>query len=275
MTFLDHYEASIRLGVFIGVFVMMALLEIFFPRKQRALPRAERWFANWSLVIIDTLALRFVMPVLAVGMAEIAMRNGWGLFNVVALPFWIEIALAVLVLDLLIYGQHVATHKIPFFWRFHKVHHADRDIDTTTGIRFHPVEIILSMIYKLVCIVMLGPAALAVFLFEVILNASALFNHANVKLPLGFDRILRTVIVTPDMHRVHHSVYRDETDSNYGFSLSIWDRLFRTYRSQPRDGHDAMTIGVGEYQDEKPANLVWCLVEPFKRRSKGAQTSNF
>lgn len=264
MTFLDQYEASVRLGVFIGVFILMALLEIFFPRKQRKLSMAHRWFVNWSLVIVDTLALRLVMPVLAVGMAEIAARNGWGLFNAIALPLWVEIVLSILILDLLIYGQHVATHKIPILWRFHKVHHADRDIDATTGVRFHPVEIILSMIYKLVCVIALGPAALAVFLFEVILNATALFNHANIRLPLGFDRVVRTLIVTPDMHRIHHSVYREETDSNYGFSLSIWDRLFRTYRAEPRDGHDGMVVGLGEYQDVKPARLIWCLLLPFR-----------
>ena len=265
MTFLDQYEGVIRFAVFAGVFVLMAVLEAVFPRKDRALPRAHRWLTNGGFVVIDTLALRLVLPVLAVGMAEIAARNGWGLFNSLALPFWLEVALAFVILDLLIYAQHVATHKIPVLWRLHKVHHADRDIDATTGVRFHPVEIVLSMTYKLLCVVILGAPALAVFLFEVVLNAAALFNHANVRLPSGVDRIARRVIVTPDMHRVHHSVHRQETDSNYGFFLSVWDRMFRTYIAEPRDGHDAMTIGLSDYQDGKPARLLWSLWLPFRR----------
>ena len=273
MTFLDQYESAIRIGVFAGVLIAMAALEAAFPRKDRALPRAHRWLTNGGFVVVDTLALRIVLPVLAVGMAEIAARKGWGLFNMVALPYWVEIALAFVILDLLIYAQHVASHKIPVLWRFHKVHHADRDIDATTGVRFHPVEIVFSMGYKLACVVVLGPAALAVFLFEVVLNAAALFNHANVRLPVGVDRALRRVIVTPDMHRVHHSVHRQETDSNYGFFLSVWDRAFRTYIAQPREGHDAMTIGLGEYQDEKPAHFVWSLWLPFRVRAGGPAKS--
>ena len=265
MTFLDQYEGVIRFAVFAGVFVLMAVLEAAFPRKDRALPRVHRWLTNGGFVVIDTLALRLVLPVLAVGMAEIAARNGWGLLNSLALPFWLEVALAFVILDLLIYAQHVATHKIPVLWRLHKVHHADRDIDATTGVRFHPVEIVLSMIYKLLCVVILGAPALAVFLFEVVLNAAALFNHANVRLPSGVDCIARRVIVTPDMHRVHHSVHRQETDSNYGFFLSVWDRMFRTYIAEPRDGHDAMTIGLSDYQDEKPARFLWSLWLPFRR----------
>lgn len=267
MTFFDQYEGAIRFAVFAGVFVLMAVLEAVFPRKDRTLPRAQRWLTNGGFVVIDTLALRLVLPVLAVGMAEIAARNGWGLFNSLALPFWLEVALAFVILDLLIYVQHVATHKIPVLWRLHKVHHADRDIDATTGVRFHPVEIVLSMTYKLLCVVILGAPALAVFLFEVVLNAAALFNHANLRLPSGVDRIARRVIVTPDMHRVHHSVHRQETDSNYGFFLSVWDRMFRTYIAEPRDGHDAMTIGLSDYQDEKPARLFWSLWLPFRRVS--------
>ena len=265
MTFFDQYEGVIRFAVFAGVFVLMAVLEAVFPRKDRVLPRAHRWLTNGGFVVIDTLALRLVLPVLAVGMAGIAARNGWGLFNSLALPFWLEVALAFIILDLLIYAQHVATHKIPMLWRLHKVHHADRDIDATTGVRFHPVEIVLSMTYKLLCVVILGAPALAVFLFEVVLNAAALFNHANVRLPSGVDRIARRVIVTPDMHRVHHSVHRQETDSNYGFFLSVWDRMFRTYIAEPRDGHGAMTIGLSDYQDEKPARLLWSLWLPFRR----------
>lgn len=270
MTFLDQYEGVVRFAVFAGVLVLMAALEAAFPRKDRTQPRARRWLTNGGFVVIDALALRLVLPVLAVGMAGIAAQNGWGLFNNVALPFWLEIALAFVILDLLIYVQHVATHKISLLWRLHKVHHADRDIDATTGVRFHPVEIVLSMMYKLVCVIILGAPALAVFLFEVALNAAALFNHANVRLPSGVDRIVRRVIVTPDMHRVHHSVHRQETDSNYGFFLSVWDRMFRTYVAAPRDGHDAMTIGLSDHQDEKPSQFFWSLWLPFRPVSRPA-----
>ena len=217
-----------------------------------------------------TRAALFAVPVLAVAMAEIAAARGWGLLNLVDLPLWLEFVIAVAVLDMLIYAQHVATHKTPILWRLHQVHHADRDIDVTTGARFHPVEIVLSMGYKLLCVIALGPSALAVFVFEVLLNASAMFNHANVRLPLSVDRVMRSVIVTPDMHRVHHSIVRNETDSNYGFFLSIWDRLFGTYIAQPRDGHDGMTIGLKEYQTPKPANLFWCLWLPFRGRQTSA-----
>lgn len=269
MTFLDQYEGAIRLSAFAGVLLLMAGLEAAFPRKARVLPRARRWLTNGAFVVIDALALRLVAPVLAVGMAAIAERNGWGLFNVLALPFWVEAVLAFLALDMLIYAQHVATHKIALLWKFHKVHHADRDIDATTGVRFHPVEIVFSMAYKLLCVVVLGAPALAVFAFEVVLNASALFNHANLRLPPRADRLMRTVIVTPDMHRVHHSVYERETDSNYGFFLSVWDRLFRTYVAQPRDGHEAMAIGLAEHQDDRPARLGWSLWLPFRKPPRG------
>lgn len=266
MTFLETYEQSVRLGVFAGVFLLMALLEAFFPRKERVLGRGQRWFTNWSIVIIDTLALRVLVPVLAVGMADIAAREGWGLFNLLDWPFVIEVIIAVIVLDLCIYAQHVASHKIPVLWRLHSVHHADRDIDVTTGARFHPVEILLSMGFKIVCVIALGAPAIAVFIFEVLLNAAAMFNHANFNIAQPIDRLLRLVVVTPDMHRVHHSVLQPETDSNYGFCLSWWDRIFRTYVDQPRDGHEGMTIGLEEHQTEKPAQLVWSLSLPFRKR---------
>ncbi len=271
MSFLEQYEAMIRLSAFAGIFLLMALLEIAMPRKQRVLAKGARWFTNISLVIVDTLALRLVMPILALGMADYAALHGWGLLAMIALPFWIEIIIAFLLLDMLIYAQHIAFHKIPILWRFHKVHHADRDLDVTSGARFHPVESILSMAYKLICIMLIGPAAFAVFLFEVVLNAAAMFNHANVRLPLGLDRVLRLFIVTPDMHRVHHSVIVRETNSNYSFFLTIWDRMFRTYTAQPEKGHDGMTIGLSEYQDNKPANLIWSLLVPFTR-NRGAET---
>ncbi len=265
MLFVEQHEAVIRLTAFAGIFLIMALLEIAMPRKTRVAAKGMRWFTNISLVIINTFALRLIMPILAVGMAHYADERGWGLLAIADLPIWIEIIIAFLLLDMLIYAQHVAFHKVPIFWRVHKVHHADRDLDVTSGARFHPVEAVLSMAYKLLCIALIGPAAFAVFLFEVVLNAASMFNHANVRLPLGFDRLLRLFVVTPDMHRVHHSVIERETNSNYGFFLTIWDRMFGTYIAQPEKGHDEMTIGLSEYQDSKPDKLIWSLLIPFSR----------
>ena len=268
MEFFGSNEGIIRFCVFASIFAIMALSEVFLPRKARTQTRRRRWLTNWSLVIIDTLALRIIFPVLVVGMAAYAETRGWGLLNTLTLPLWLEIAIAILLLDMAVYAQHVASHKIPVLWKFHKVHHADRDIDVTTGARFHPVEIVLSMAYKLICVLLLGPAAVAVFLFEVILNAAAMFNHSNVKLPLVLDRYMRAAIVTPDMHRVHHSIIRRETDSNYGFFLSVWDRLFRTYIDQPKFGHDGVTIGLEEHQSHQPSSLVWSLLLPFKAKAQ-------
>ncbi len=261
-------ETYIRLGIFIGLFIVFASVETLVPRRVRSETRQRRWFANWGLIIIDTLALRVMaiaLPLLAVGAAYDAQRLGWGLFNHVNLPLWSEVILTILFLDFAIWLQHLITHKIPILWRLHRVHHADRDIDVTTAIRFHPVEIALSMLLKIGLVYLLGPAGLAVILFEIILNSTAMFNHANIKLPLGVDRIVRTVLVTPDMHRVHHSDIREEHDSNYGFSLSIWDRMFGTYVAQPGKGHDDMTIGL-RWQDEKPQKLGWNLLLPFRNK---------
>jgi len=260
------YEGAVRLGAFMGVLTLMAALEAVFPRRQRVEPRGGRWVTNLFLSLIDALALRFVLPIAAMGMALTANANGWGLLNHVEWPAWFETLLAIVALDMLVYWQHVASHKIPLFWRFHKVHHADRDIDVTTGIRFHPVEILVSMVYKVVCVGLLGPSVLAVLVFEVILNACALFNHANVRLPLALDRVLRAFIVTPDMHRVHHSAVICETNSNYGFSLSIWDKVFGSYLAQPNAGHSGMTIGLAEYSDHRPRTLAWCLSAPFRKK---------
>lgn len=263
MSFLEQYEAIVRLGVFAGIFLLMAALEIAIPRKERVLPKGMRWFTNISLVIVNTLALRLVMPILAVGMADYAAARGWGLLAFVDFPMWMEIIIAFVILDMLIYVQHVAFHKVPILWRFHKVHHADRDLDVTSGARFHPIEAVLSMAYKLLCVALVGPAAIAVFLFEVILNASSMFHHANIRIPENIDKLVRWGIVTPDMHRVHHSVRVSETNSNYSFFLTLWDRLFRTYVAEPKDGHREMTLGLDEYQTEQPANLGWAMVVPF------------
>ena len=264
-------EGAIRLAVFGGVLVLMAALEFVLPRKPRVQTRSGRWFTNLSLVVVDSIALRVAVPVLAVAMANVASERGWGLFAMIDAPFWLEVVAAMIILDLMIYAQHVATHKIPFLWALHKVHHADRDLDATSGVRFHPIEIVLSMFYKLACVVVIGPPAVAVFLFEVILNASAIFNHANVRLPLAVDRVLRLFIVTPDMHRVHHSTVRRETDSNYGFSISLWDRVFGTYRAQPEAGHDAMTLGLPDHQSDKPSRLLFSLLLPFENIGRKAR----
>jgi len=260
------YELMLRLSVFLGLFTLFAGLEALAPRRARVQGQAGRWCTNLGLVVVDTLALRglaLLLPALAIGAALDAWRNDWGLFNQLAWPLWIEMLLAVLILDLVIWAQHLLTHKIPLFWRFHRVHHADRDMDVTTGLRFHPVEILASMGLKVGIVYLLGPQALAVLLFEVLLNGTALFNHANLRLPLWLDGIIRLVLVTPDMHRVHHSVIRAEHDSNFGFALSIWDRIFGTYRAQPAGGHDGMQVGL-EWQDEKPARLDWALRLPFR-----------
>lgn len=256
-----------RLGVFAGLFALFVTLEALAPRRARSQPRGARWFTNLSIVILDTLALRalaIALPLLAVGAALDAGRMGWGLFNALDWPLWLEVVLAILILDLAIWVQHLVTHKVPILWRFHRVHHADRDFDVTTALRFHPVEILASMMLKIGLVYLLGPAALAVLLFEIILNGTAMFNHSNLRLPLWLDRVVRLVLVTPDMHRVHHSIHRHEHDSNYGFALSVWDRMFRTYRPMPEAGHDKMTVGL-EWQDERPSRLAWALMLPFRK----------
>ena len=260
-------ELLIRLGVFLGLFALFAGLEALAPRRARVLPRSGRWFTNLSIVVLDAAALRalaILAPLLAVGAAIDAWRQGWGLFNQLGWSVPLEMLLAVLILDFAIWAQHLITHKVPVLWRFHRVHHADRDMDVTTGLRFHPVEILASMGLKIGLIYLIGPQAIAVLAFELILNGTALFNHANLRLPLWLDRTLRLVLVTPDMHRVHHSVLRAEHDSNYGFALSIWDRIFGTYIAQPKAGHDAMVVGL-TWQNDKPSKLGWSLLLPFRK----------
>lgn len=262
-------EPVLRAASFIGVFVVMASLEAVWPRRSRVQARIARWRTNGALVVIDTLLVRGVAllaPLLAAtGAAAWAQSHGFGLFNVTALPALAEIALAALALDAAVWAQHVAFHCVPLFWRFHRVHHADRDLDATSGFRFHPAEMVVSMIWKAAVVVALGAPVVAVIVFEVLLNATALFNHANVKLSAWLERALRLVLVTPDMHRVHHSVRAEELNTNFGFCLSLWDRAAGLYRAQPQDGHEAMTIGLEAHQDEAPAKLGWSLVFPVKR----------
>jgi sterol desaturase/sphingolipid hydroxylase (fatty acid hydroxylase superfamily) len=265
-------EPGLRFGVFAGVFAAMAVLEWLWPRRSLRVGK-RRWLTNIGLAVTGSLVVRglglIAGPLVAVGAAVLAKGQGWGLFNIVSWPPLLVFAVCVLVLDFAIWLQHVASHKIPVLWRFHRMHHADIDFDLTTGVRFHPVEIGLSMLYKVVWVLALGAPVGAVIAFEVILNAAAMFNHANVRLPLGFDRVLRLIIVTPDMHRVHHSIDPREHDTNYGFSLSIWDRGFATYTPQPAAGHEAMTIGLAPWQDETPAGFAWCLKLPWAGRGAG------
>ncbi|MDF1719109.1 MAG: sterol desaturase family protein [Minwuia sp.] len=266
--FLLDNEVALRLGVFGGMLLIMVIAERLAPCRVLGQSRPVRWFRNLSVVVLNTIALRlgfFFMPTLAVGFAFLMADRGVGLFNLIDLPLWVEVLAAILLLDLAIWAQHVAFHKVPLFWRLHRVHHADMDIDVTTGLRFHPVEIILSMLFKFAIIALLGPAAVAVLVFEVVLNGAAMFNHANLRLPLWLDRIARTIIVTPDYHRVHHSTVVGETNSNYGFNLTFWDRIFGTCVPQPAAGHDGMDIGLADYRAGARQGLGWMLLLPFRR----------
>jgi sterol desaturase/sphingolipid hydroxylase (fatty acid hydroxylase superfamily) len=262
--FIATYETTIRLGAFFGIFSVMALWELLAPRRVLTQSKPARWMNNIALVILNTVIVRIVFPTAAIGVAAYATEQQWGLFNQVNSPAWLAVIISVVLLDGLIYMQHVMFHAVPAFWRLHRVHHADMDFDVTTGARFHPIEIVLSMLIKFAAILLLGPPLAAVVIFEVLLNATSMFNHSNVRLPLGLDRLLRVFIVTPDMHRVHHSHYAHETNSNFGFSLSLWDRLFGTYRAQPDDGHENMVIGIDTFRDSKKCiPLYRLLLMPF------------
>ena len=267
-------EGLLRLGIFLGVFLVLALVELAWPKRKLAVSKGRRWLTNLGIAGVDSVVLRVMaalaVPVAAVAAAFYAQAHGLGLLNQVGWPQWLKLVLSLLALDLAIWAQHLASHKIAILWRLHQVHHADRDIDVTTAVRFHPVEIALSMLWKIVVVVPLGASPFAVFLFEVILNACAMFNHANIALPAWLDRIVRALVVTPDMHRVHHSVLRREHDSNYGFNLSVWDRLFRTYTAEPEAGQLGMQIGLTPYQSEAPTRFTWSLWLPFGRQQPGA-----
>ena len=257
-------EAVLRLGCFAAVFVVMCLWEIVSPRRPLSVPKLQRWTHNIGLLFLNSLVLRVLFPAAAVGIAYTAAESGWGLLNRVDLPYWLEVLVAVLLLDLAIYLQHMLMHRVPLLWRLHRVHHADLDIDMTTGSRFHTLEIIVSMLIKWAVIFLLGPALLAVLIFETLLNGMAVFNHANVRLPGTIDRLLRLLLITPDVHRVHHSILRHETNSNFGFNLSIWDRAFGTYIDQPEKGHSAMTIGIPEFRDPEQVDRLPCMLTlPF------------
>lgn len=257
-------ESAVRLGCFFGVFAIMAAWEIAAPRRQLTVPKMKRWAGNLGIVVLNTVLLRLLFPAAAVGVALVAEEGGWGVLRQFEVSPVLAFVLAVMVLDAAIYLQHVMFHAVPAFWRLHRVHHADLDFDVTTGARFHPIEIVLSMLIKFAVIVVLGPPLAAVIVFEVLLNATAMFNHSNVRLPLPLDRILRWLVVTPDMHRVHHSIEDDETNCNFGFNLPWWDRLFGTYRDQPRGGHEGMTIGIRRVRDpQRCSTLPAMLWLPF------------
>lgn len=258
-------ESWVRMGAFGGILALFMVAEALRPRRARLHPRTRRWFGNLGVVGVSTVVARATVPVMPVALAIMATERGWGLLNQVDWPLWVEVLTAVLVMDLVVYLQHVLFHATPTLWRLHRMHHADTDIDVTTGIRFHPLEIILSLGIKLAAVLALGPAAVAVLLFEVLLNGAAMFNHANLSLSRPVDAVLRLFVVTPDMHRVHHSWHRDETHSNFGFCFPWWDRLLGTYRAQPRDGHETMTIGLHEFRDPGELALVKLLTQPFRQ----------
>lgn len=257
-------EPFVRLASFLSILGIMAIAEVLAPRRRVEIPRLLRWSNNIALVVVDALVLRLLFPVLAVGVALIATNNGWGIFNLLGVPFWAAVLLSVLILDLAIYAQHVMFHHVPLLWRLHRMHHADLEIDVTTGLRFHPVEIVLSMLIKMAIVIIIGAPALSVLLFEIILNATSLFNHSNWHLPKRIDRWLRLVVVTPDMHRVHHSVIPEETNSNFGFNVPWWDRVFGTYRGQPAKGHNGMEIGIERFRTRRDLWIDRMLWQPFR-----------
>lgn len=258
------YEVGIRLTIFTGVFALMAVWEVLAPRRQLLLGRGVRWPSNIGIVVLDTALVRVLFPMGAVAVALWCEAAGYGVMNVLAMPHWLAVPLAVIVMDLVVYGQHVMFHAVPMLWRLHRMHHADTEFDVTTGARFHPIEIVASMVIKIGVVAILGAPAIAVLIFEVLLNATSMFNHSNVRMALWLDRIVRLFVVTPDMHRVHHSIETHETHSNFGFNMPWWDRLFGTYRGQPEAGHDGMTIGLPVFRDFREQRLDNMLTQPFR-----------
>ncbi len=258
------HEPVVRFAIFAAIFVVMAAAEFFRPRRLQQVGRVQRWPSNLAVALIDAILVRTLLPMSAVALAALFEMKGWGLLNAFAVPRLWAVPAAVMALDFVIYLQHVLFHAVPALWRLHRMHHADLEFDVTTGARFHPIEILLSMVLKMMVITPLGAPAVAVLVFEVLLNATAMFNHSNVKLPSIVDRVLRVLVVTPDMHRVHHSVVPRETNSNFGFNLSIWDRLFGTYRAEPAAGQLGMTIGIDQFRNPAEQRLDRMLTQPFR-----------
>lgn len=269
LDYIIDQEPLIRMAIFFGILFVMAAWELAAPRRRVEIPRLVRWSNNLGLVVLDALLVRLAFPVVAVSLAVIASENDWGFLNQFAIPGWIAIILAILALDLAIYLQHVLFHAVPALWRLHRVHHADLEFDVTTGVRFHPFEILISMAIKLLLVLALGPPAIAVLVFEVLLNGTSLFNHSNAHLPSRLDAALRLVIVTPDMHRVHHSIIPSETNSNFGFNLPWWDRMLGTYLAQPSAGHVGMTIGIEQFRSRRDLWIDRLLFQPFRGPASG------
>ena len=263
MTVLTSHPETVRLVAFVSLLALFAFFEHSWPRRPLTVSKSRRWLVNLLIVVVDTAVARMILPIAPIALAALAQRRGWGLFNLAGLDGILPLVASILLLDLVIYGQHRFFHRTPLLWRLHRMHHTDLDLDVSSGTRFHPLEIILSLFIKLATVLLLGAPPFAVLLFEMVLNATSLFNHANLRLPLALDRWLRLIVVTPDMHRVHHSVIVRETDSNFGFNLPWWDRLFGTYTAQPRDGHDAMVIGLKEWRDLEALGLWRLLSIPF------------
>lgn len=265
------FDLAVRLACFGAILALTTALEAVLPRRGRLLRRWQRWPGNIALLGIATAVARLIIPVAAIGVAAAAEARGWGLLNQAALPPWMKIATAIILLDLVIYGQHVAFHVQPWLWRIHRTHHSDPDLDATTALRFHPAEILLSMLVKMAAIVVLGAPALAVLIFEVLLNATATFNHGNIALPSAPDAVMRCFLVTPDMHRVHHSIDGRECNSNFGFNLPWWDWLFGTYRAQPAAGHQRMTIGLHGFRSGRDQRIDQLLVQPLRRSGRAGE----
>jgi len=260
--------------LFLVILLVLAAWEAVAPRRRRDIARGLRWPNNLGIVALDSLVVRLVFPLVAVGLALMAEERGWGLLNVLAAPDWLAFVVSLLALDLAIYLQHVMLHAVPAFWRLHRMHHADLEFDVTTGLRFHPFEILLSMAIKLAVVAALGPPAIAVLAFEVLLNATSMFNHGNIRLAPAVDRVLRWIVVTPDMHRVHHSIHPVETNSNFGFNLPWWDRLLGTYRAQPVDGHEKMTIGIEQFRSRRDLWLDRMLLQPWSEPARGGSLTS-
>jgi sterol desaturase/sphingolipid hydroxylase (fatty acid hydroxylase superfamily) len=256
-------DVQIRIICFVLVMALIAVWEVLVPRRALTVSKAGRWFNNLGIILLDSFLVKILFPIAAAGVAVAAQNHGWGLFNVLPLPGWLSVFIAIIILDLIIYLQHVMFHAVPLLWRLHMVHHADLDYDVTTGLRFHPFEILLSMGIKMAVVAAFGMPVSAVLIFEITLNATAMFNHGNIYMPEKLDRYLRLLLVTPDMHRVHHSVIIRETNSNFGFNLPWWDRLFGTYRAQPVAGHEGITIGLTQFRKEKQVTLLRLLLLPF------------
>ncbi|WP_447601350.1 sterol desaturase family protein [Nitrospira sp. Nam80] len=257
-------DILVRLSAFVGVLGLMAMWELKAPRRPLTTAKVQRWVTNLSIVVLDSIILRLLLAAGAVGVATLAAGRNWGVLNHVDWPIWLEIVFAVVLLDFVLYLQHVMFHAVPLFWRFHMMHHADLDCDVTTGVRFHPVEVVISMAIKLAAVTFLGAAPAAVLIFEVLLNATSMFNHSNVWIPAAVERVLRRILVTPDMHRIHHSIVPHETNSNFGFNVPWWDWMFGTYREEPGQGQVGMTIGLDQFRDPRRLSLAGILALPFR-----------